>query len=62
MDFYKKCGLSEILIELKHIEVDLERFPIATCVKVEVAELNSFEALKQKHMVYGRYDSSLHSG
>lgn len=58
IDFYKKCRLDEILIELKHIDVDLERFSTATGVKVEVADLNSFEALRQKQMIYGRYDSS----
>jgi len=58
INFYKKCGLDEILFELKHIEVDLERLSRASHVKVEVAELNSFDVLRRKHMVYGRYDSS----
>lgn len=58
IEFYRKCGLNEVLINLKHVEIDLEKFRKPTDVKVELAELKSFETLKQKHMVYGRYDNS----
>lgn len=58
IDFYRKCGLNETLIELKHIEIGLENFSTTIGVRIKTAELKSFDVLKQKHMVYGRSDSS----
>ena len=58
IEFYRKCGLNQKLIELKHIEIDLEEFSIPTDAKIEIRELNSFDILKQKNIVYGRYDNS----
>jgi ribosomal protein S18 acetylase RimI-like enzyme len=56
--FYRKCGLNRVLMELKNIEVDLHAVSADRVDSVQISSFDSFDQLREMHMILGRWDSS----